>query len=118
MEEYLGYRFNWKSGVTTMKSAYKKLCDTSCSMRRSSQPFNLLAGKCQIQKSTKVVEGMKSSLHILTKKTFQYESKENEVLYAVVMKEVNLLDAGNISSIPNKATQLFNDVSDTTNRVA
>ena len=75
-------------------------------------------GKCQIQKSTKVVEGMKSSLQILTKKTFQYESKENEVLYAVVMKEVNLLDAGNISSIPNKATQLFNDVSDTTNRVA
>ena len=43
--------------------------------------------KYRIQKSTKVVEGMKSSLHILTKKKFQHESKENRVIYAVIMKK-------------------------------
>ncbi|KAL6313102.1 hypothetical protein AAG906_018817 [Vitis piasezkii] len=64
-------------------------------------------GKYQIQKSTKVVEGMKRSLHILTKNKFQHESKENGVIYAVIMKKV-----GSISSIPKKAAELLNDFSD------
>ena len=68
-------------------------------------------GKYRIQKSTKVVEGMKSSLHILTKK-FQHESKENGVIYVVIMKEVSMKDVGSISSIPNKATELLDDFSD------
>ena len=55
---------------------------------------------------------MKSSLHILTKKKFQHESKENGVEYAVIMKEVGIKDAGSISSIPKKATELLNDFSD------
>ena len=64
-------------------------------------------GKYQIQKSTKVVEGMKSSLHILTKKKFQYENKENGVIYAVIMKDV-----GNISSIRKEVVELLNDFFD------
>lgn len=44
-------------------------------------------GKYQIQKSIKVVEGIKSSLHILTKKKFQHKSKENGVIYVVVTKK-------------------------------
>ena len=51
-----------------------------------------------------------SSLHILTKK-FQQESKENGVIYVVVMKEVDMTDAGSISSTPTKVTKLFNDFS-------
>ena len=54
---------------------------------------------------------MKSSLHILTKKKFQHENKENGVVYAVIMKEVGIKDAGSISSIP-KATELLNNFSD------
>ena len=69
-------------------------------------------GKYRIQKSTKAVEGMKSSLHILIKKKFQHESKENEVIYVVIMKEVGMKDAGSISSIPKKAIELLNDFSD------
>ncbi|KAL6339407.1 hypothetical protein AAG906_032939 [Vitis piasezkii] len=57
-------------------------------------------GKYQIQKSTKVVEGMKSSLHILTKKKFQYENKENG-LYML-----------SISSIRKEVVELLNDFSD------
>ena len=51
---------------------------------------------------------MKSSVHILTKKKFQHESKENEVIYAIVMKEVGMKDAGSFSSIPKKVTELLN----------
>ena len=69
-------------------------------------------GKYQIQKSTKVVEGMKRSLHILTKNKFQHESKENGVIYAVIMKKVDMKDAGSISSIPKKAAELLNNFSD------
>ena len=68
--------------------------------------------KYRIQKSTKVVEGMKSSLHILTKKKFQHESMENGVMYALVMKEVGMKNAGNISSIPKKVFELPNNFSD------
>ncbi|KAL6336445.1 hypothetical protein AAG906_014617 [Vitis piasezkii] len=51
-------------------------------------------GKYQIQKSIKVVEGIKSSLHILTKKKFQHKSKENGVIYVVhfFKKVVELLN--------------------------
>ena len=44
-------------------------------------------GKYRVQKSTKVPETKKNSLHILTKKRFQHESKENGVIYVVVVKE-------------------------------
>ena len=64
-------------------------------------------GKYQIQKSTKVTEDMKSSLHILTKKKFQHKSKENGVIYVVIMKEV-----GNISFITKKVAELLNDFLD------
>ena len=55
---------------------------------------------------------MKSSLHILTKKKFQHESKENRVIYAVIMKKFGMKDAGSISSIPKKAAELLNNFSD------
>ena len=70
--------------------------------------------KYRIQKSTKVVEGMKSSLHILTKKKFQNESMEIWVMYALVMKEVGMKNVGNISSIPKKLVELLNNFSDIT----
>ena len=68
-------------------------------------------GKYRIQKSTKAAKGMKSSLHILTKNKFQHESKENGVIYVVIMKEVGMKDAGSISSIAKKAVKLLNDFS-------
>ena len=50
---------------------------------------------------------MKSFLHILTKK-FQHESKKNEVIYGIAMKEVGMKDTASFSSIPKKVTELLN----------
>ena len=70
-------------------------------------------GKYQVQRSTKALESKKNFLHILTKKRFQHESKENGVIHALVVKELNKKDAGNIpSTIPKKVAKLLNDFSD------
>ena len=69
-------------------------------------------GKYRVQKSIKVPETKKNSLHILTKKKFQHESKENGVIYDVVVKELNKKDAENIPSIPKKVAELLDDFSD------
>ena len=51
---------------------------------------------------------MKSFLHFLTKKKLQHESKENEVIYVIAMKEVGMKDTASFSSIPKKVTELLN----------
>ena len=51
---------------------------------------------------------MKSFLHFLTKKKLQHESKENEVIYVIAMKEVGMKDTTSYSSIPKKVTELLN----------
>ena len=43
---------------------------------------------------------------------FRHESKENGVIYVVVVKELNKKDAENIPSIPKKVAELLDDFSD------